>query len=167
MRLLLLIIISFIFANSSANNFELEQARELYQKSSKEEISCKKLIANLQIYNETNNTTLAAYSACATMIMAKYAIGPINKLSKFNEGKKLLEKCIEKDNRNLEIRFLRFTVQSNAPKFLGYSSSMLLDKNFILNALTSINDKQLKNIVISFLKSSTYLTNTEKQKLNS
>ena len=165
MRLLFLLISYFFITNSYANNFTIEQVRELYQKSSKEEISCKKLIGSLQPYNENNNTSLAAYRACATMIMAKYVTGPINKLSKFNEGKKLLEKCIEKDNRNLEIRFLRFTVQSNAPKFLGYSSSMLLDKNFILNALPSINDKQLKNIVISFLKSSTYLTNTEKQKL--
>ena len=30
------------------------------------------------------------------MIMAKYVVSPINKLSKFNEGKNLLEKCIEK-----------------------------------------------------------------------
>ena len=165
MRFLLLIITSFIFANSTANNLSLEEVRNLYQKAAKEEILCKKLLVSLQIYNESNNTTLAAYRACATMIMAKYATSPINKLSKFNEGKNLLEKCIEKDNRNIEIRFLRFTVQSNAPKFLGYSSSMLLDKNFILNALPSINDKQLKNIVITFLKSSSYLTNTEKQKL--
>ena len=99
------------------------------------------------------------------MMMAKYVVSPINKLSKFNEGKNLLEKCIEKDNKNVELHFLRFTVQSNAPKFLGYNSSLLLDKNFILNALASINDKQLKNIVITFLKSSSYLTNTEKQKL--
>lgn len=165
MRFLLLIITIFIFANSSANNPSIEEVRNLFQKAAKDEVLCKKLIVNLQVYNENNNTTLAAYRACGIMMMAKYVVSPINKLSKFNEGKNLLEKCIEKDNRNVEIRFLRFTVQSNAPKFLGYSSSMLLDKNFILNALPSINDKQLKNIVITFLKSSSYLTNTEKHKL--
>jgi hypothetical protein len=97
--------------------------------------------------------------------MAKYVSNPISKLSKFNEGKSLLEKCIEKDGKNVELHFLRFTVQSNAPKFLGYNSSLLLDKNFLLNALPTVNDKQLKNIVITFLKSSSYLTNTEKQQL--
>lgn len=152
--------------NNYANNFTIEQVRELYKKSSKEEISCKKLIESLQSYNENNNTSFAAYRACATMIMAKYVTGPINKLSKFNEGKNLLEKCIENDKQNVELRFLRFTVQSNAPTFLGYNSSLKLDKNFLLNKFSSISDKQLKNTVISFLKSSSYLTSTEKQKLS-
>lgn len=165
MRFLLLIITCFIFANSSAINPSIEEIRNLYQKAAKEEALCKKLLVSLQSYNESNNTTLAAYRACATMIMAKYISNPINKLSKFNEGKMLLEKCIEKDNKNVEIRFLRFTVQCNAPKFVGYNSLLLLDKNFLLGALSTINDKQLKNIVITFLKSSTYLTNIEKQKL--
>ena len=165
MRFLLLIITSFIFFNSSANNLTIQEVRNLYQKASKDEVLCKKLITDLQIYNETNNTSLAAYRACATMIMAKYVSNPINKLSKFNEGKNLLEKCLEKDNKNVEIRFLRFTVQCNAPKFIGYNSSIILDKYFLLKSVSSINDKQLKNIVITFLKSSAYLTNTEKQKL--
>ncbi len=165
MRFLLLIITCFIFTSGSANNPSIEEIRYLYQKAAKEEILCKKLLVSLQIYNETNNTSLAAYKACATMIMAKYVSNPINKLSKFNEGKNLLEKCIKKDNRNVEIRFLRFTVQSNAPKFVGYNSSIILDKNFLIKAVSSINDKQLKNMVTTFLKSSNYLTNTEKQLL--
>lgn len=165
MRFLLLVITCFIFSNSPANNPSIEEVRNIYQKAAKDEALCKKLIVSLQIYNESNNTSLAAYRACATMIMAKYVTNPFNKLSKFNEGKNLLEKCIEKDNRNVEIRFLRFTVQCNAPKFIGYNTSITLDKNFLLNALTSINDKQLKNIVIAFLKSSAYLTVVEKQKL--
>ena len=165
MRFLLLIITCFIFTSGSANNPSIKEVRNLYQKAAKEEILCKNLIVNLQGYNETNNTTLAAYRACATMMMAKYVSNPISKLSKFNEGKSLLEKCIEKDGKNVELHFLRFTVQSNAPKFLGYNSSLLLDKNFLLNALPTVNDKQLKNIVTTFLKSSNYLTNTEKQQL--
>jgi len=165
MRFLMLIITCFIFTSGSANNPSIEEIRYLYQKAAKEEILCKKLLVSLQIYNESNNTTLAAYRACATMIMAKYVSSPINKLSKFNEGKNLLEKCINKDNRNVEIRFLRFTVQCNAPKFIGYNSSLLLDKNFLLNCLSTIKDKQLKNNIITFLKSSNYLTNIEKQQL--
>jgi len=165
MRFLLLVITCFIFFNSSANNPPIEEVRKIYQKAAKDEALCKKLIVNLQIYNENNNTSLAAYRACSTMIMAKYVSNPINKISKFNEGKTLLEKCIEKDNRNVEIRFLRFTVQCNAPKFIGYNTSIILDKNFLLNALSTVNDKQLKNIVVTFLKSSTYLTIAEKQKL--
>jgi hypothetical protein len=99
------------------------------------------------------------------MIMAKYVISPINKLSKFKNGKNLLEKCIETDNKNVEIRFLRFTIQCNAPLFLGYYSSLKSDKIFLLNSIPKVKDLQLKNIIISFLKSSSYLTSAEKQGL--
>jgi hypothetical protein len=165
MRFLLLLMTCLIFDNTSANNPTIEEVRNLYQKAAKDEVLCKKLIVNLQANNENNNLTLAAYKACSIMIMAKFVTNPIYKFSKFNDGKNLLEKCIRKDNRNVETRFLRFTVQCNAPKFLGYNSSMLLDKNFLLNAFSTINDKQLKNIVIAFLKTSSYLTIAEKQKL--
>jgi len=165
MRFLLLLMTCLIFDNTSANNPTIEEVRNLYQKAAKDEVLCKKLIVNLQANNENNNLTLAAYKACSIMIMAKFVTNPIYKLSKFNDGKNLLEKCIRKDNRNVETRFLRFTVQCNAPNFLGYNSSMLLDKNFLLNAFSTINDKQLKNIVIAFLKTSSYLTIAEKQKL--
>ena len=95
----------------------LNEVRTLYQKSASEKKSCTKLIALLQSYNETNNPTLAGYKACATMVMAKYSFNPISKLSNFINGKKLLEKCIEADNKNIELRLLRFTVQNKSPFF--------------------------------------------------
>lgn len=151
--------------NITAKNITIEEVRVLYQKSSNEEILCKKLIDNLQFFNENNHPCFAAYRACATMIMAKFAISPINKLSKFNNGKYLLEKCIASEEQNIEIRFLRFTVQCNAPKFLGYYSSLKADKFFLLNSVSKMKDLQLKNMIVSFLKSSVYLTQTEKNNL--
>lgn len=150
---------------TAANNLKIDEVRLLYQKSAKDEISCQKLIDNLHLFNESNNVCLASYRACATMIMAKYVSSPINKLSKFKEGKNLLEKCIEIDKQNVEIRFLRFTVQCNAPMFLGYYSSLKSDKIFLLNSISKVKDLQLKNIIISFLKSSSYLTSIEKRNL--
>ena len=143
------------------------EVRWLYQKAATEEASCKKLLTLLKPFNESNNTLLAGYKACATMIMANYIFNPFSKLSFFLKGKKLLEKVILKDKENVELRFLRFTVQTNAPPFLSYHHATKDDKLFLIKSVASITDIHLKQIIISFLTNSDQLTVGEKQRLNS
>jgi len=157
-----------LFCSSShAMDIPLNEVRLLFNKSATNKDSCKKLMSVLNQYNETSNSTLAAYKACATMMMANHVFNPISKLSSFNQGKKLLEKCVADDDENTEIRYLRFTIQSNVPSFLGYNNSISNDKEFLLNAVNDIRDLQLKQMIISFLKSSEYLSSIEKQKIKS
>lgn len=141
------------------------EVRNLYQKAALESKSCTKIITLLDSYTEKNNALLAGYKACATMIMANYVSNPYSKLSNFREGKNLLEKCIKTDNENIELRFLRFSVQSKAPSFLGYNSSIKSDKKFLINSIHNLNDSDLKELIISFLKNSEHLTPAEKLKL--
>ena len=141
------------------------QVRWLFQQSAIKEDSCKKLISILQFYNEGNNALLAGYKACATMMMANYVFNPFRKLSYFSKGKSLLEKSIAADKENIELRFLRFSIQNNIPSFLGYKGSINTDKIFLMNRLFILKDVQLKQMIISFLKKSDYVTSLEKQKL--
>lgn len=141
------------------------EVRNLYQKAAIESKSCTKIITLLDSYTEKNNALLAGYKACATMMMANYVSNPYSKLSNFREGKNLLEKCIKTDSENIELRFLRFSVQSKAPSFLGYNSSIKSDKKYLINSIQSISDADLKERIISFLKNSEHLTPGEKLKL--
>ena len=100
------------------------------------------------------------------MLEANYLNNPISKLNYFNKGKDILEKSIKKDLENVELRYLRFTIQSKAPSILGYASDIKNDKKFLLKNWTNISDLSLKNNVISFLKNSDQLTETEKKQLN-
>ncbi|MBC8046326.1 MAG: hypothetical protein H7Y00_05985 [Fimbriimonadaceae bacterium] len=100
---------------SHAMDIPLNEVRLLFNKSAANEESCKKLMSVLNQYNETNNSTLAAYKACATMMMANHVFNPIRKLSNFNHGKELLEKCVAADKENMEIRYLSFTIHNNFP----------------------------------------------------
>lgn len=161
------IIVSILLFNSPiyAQNINLSVVRNLYQKAATEEYSCKKLIDELKQYSENNNPTLGAYKAAATIIMAKHLVNPIDKLSSFNQGKSLLEKCIKTDTKNIEMHYLRFTIQKNSPSFLGYTNSIDKDKTFLINSIDKIKDMQLKQLIISCLKTSEYLTSIEKQKL--
>ena len=161
----LIIILTFIFSSMLAAEPSLNEIRTLFQKAESNKTACVKLINILKIYNETNNTTFAAYKACAAMMFTKFNLNPFKKLTSFKEGKTLLEKCILNDHDNMELRFLRFSIQCNAPAFLGYKDALLDDKTILLKALPNLNDIQLKKIMISFFMNSHNLTSIEKQNI--
>jgi hypothetical protein len=141
------------------------EVRTLYQKAATEEESCQKLLTLLKPFNESNNALLTGYKACATMMMANYVSNPFSKLSRFLKGKKLLEKAIQADRENAELRFLRFTVQTNAPSFLGYRHATNEDKLFLIKSVAFLTDTNLKQMITSFLVKSNHLTPGEKQRL--
>lgn len=143
----------------------ITDVRSLYQKAATKENDCKNVIELLAPYNEENNPLLAGYKAGATMMMAKYVFNPISKLSYFNQGKKMLEKAIYADEKNIELRFLRYGLQTNIPFFLGYNNDLTTDKSFLINSIPQIKDEGLKEFIFPYLKKSGNLSETEKQKL--
>ncbi len=165
MKKIFFLLLVFISAESFANVPPQNEVRILFQYSAIKEDSCKKLITILNSYNEENNPLLAGYKACATMMMAKYVFNPFSKLSSFYKGRNLLEKSIEADKENIELRFLRFSIQNSVPSFLGYKSSIDNDKLFLMNRLSTVKDTSLKQWIVSFLKQSDYVTASEKQKI--
>lgn len=148
-----------------AENHSLPEIRQLYKRSAVEETSCKQLVINLKGYTEYNNPLMAGYKACGMMMMASYGWNPLEKLSNFNEGKNLLEKCIERDPGNIELLFLRFSVQNNAPAFLNYNQALESDKKILVNKVPALKDKQLRTFMIDYLLQTTQLTASEKQSL--
>jgi hypothetical protein len=133
----------------------------LFKHAAFEEASCAKLIYSLNNQDLTK-PVFAAYKASGLMMNAKYVGNPLDKLSTFSKGKNLLEQTVSKAPTNLEIRFLRLAMQSNAPAFLGYSDAISRDKTFILQGLKTESDTELKNMIISFLEKSDILTKKEK-----
>ena len=151
------VVLLFLATNSYANQPSQTEVRSLFQKAVIEENSCRYLIKMLDSYNENNNSILAGYKACATMILAKYAFNPFAKLSTFLKGRILLEKCIALNKQNLELRFLRFTIQSKAPFFLGYRSSLKEDGSILINSAVNLKDTNFKQMIAAFLTTEGYL----------
>lgn len=154
-----------LLSKANAEVTPLNIIREVYGSAAINENDCKKLILLSVKYSSVVSPTIDAYNACGTMMMAKYVYNPISKLSCFREGKKLLEKCIRTNNENIEMRYLRFTIQSKSPAFLLYNNSIEKDKLFLLKSIENVEDLQLKKMIVSFLKSSEYLSSREKQNL--
>lgn len=168
MKNLLLLGILFFAKISNAASFNkeipsIDEIRNLYEKSLKSEDDCEKLIDILEPYKK--DPLYLGYIGCATMMMAKHAFNPFSKLSYFKKGRAMLEDAIKKDEKNFELRFLRFTAQTNMPSFLGYNESIEKDKKFILNSFSQIKDESLEQYVLPTLEKSKDLTPTEKEKL--
>ena len=156
----------FLLLNPSATIQQpsLQEVRVLFQKAEASEEAVEKMLDLLEEVDE-QQPVLLAYKASATMMMAKHVFLPTSKLSRFNKGKKLLQQAVDTAPEKVEIRFLRFALQSATPAFVGYKSEMEEDKELLLKSLPELKDEDLKRMILPFLKKSEYLTEAEKQSL--
>lgn len=121
--------ILWLFLSFSQNECSGIESTRIRFQNIKTEQDLKELEQNIK--NSKCELEQPYYYAVLTM-KAKYAFWPNQKLSFFNEGKKSLEKYIKRFPNNCEARFLRYSIQQNAPSFLGYTDDLETDKNFIL-----------------------------------
>lgn len=155
----------FIILNTYITSPSISEIRKLYAMAATDENSFNKLKSLLE--KESKRTAiLDGYYGSTLMIEANYLVNPFSKLSAFNNGKTILEKAIKTEPNNIELRYLRFTIQSEAPGILNYDDNLKEDKKYILDNYKKITDKTLKNGIISYLKSSKQLTTNEKNSLN-
>ena len=161
----LFVALLFFAAYSFAKNPAIGEIRTLYEKSVTNESACSKLIEMLSPYNENNNPLYAGYRASAIMMMAKHVFNPFSKMSYFKKGKQILESAIKADKNNVELRFLRFNAQTHMPSFLGYDGSIEEDKNFLETSFSKIDDVQLKEFLLSYLKNSDYISTDKKKQI--
>ena len=78
------------------------------------------------------------------MIKAKNAVNPISKYSFFKHGKILIETGLTRDSSSVESHFIRFSIQRNLPKFLGYNRNIVQDSLMIEKMLPDLQDGDLK-----------------------
>ena len=111
----------------------------------------------------------AAYWAAAEMALAQYKFNPGSKLNSFNAGKKALEAALRIDSLDIEVRYIRLTIQQNAPSFLGYNTSISKDRNFLIHHLKLIkaDDPELFLSVYAYLLARCKLSELEKTALKS
>lgn len=132
----------------------INEVRLMFHKATLDEDACKDLINLLMPFDEINNPLLFGYKGSAIMMMAKHVFNPFSKLSYFKKGKNILESAIQADQKNVELRFLRYTIQTNIPSFLNYDNNVESDKAFLTKSLSKLNDMKLKKIISSYLKNS-------------
>ena len=106
--------------------------------------------------NTSKDPLIKGYRAAVSMVMANHAFNPYSKFKYFIDGRRLLENTLKDNPTNIELRLIRFAIQTNVPSFLGYSSEIKADKEFLIKNLNSLNvekeaDKQLKSHIVNYL----------------
>ncbi len=81
-------------------------------------------------------------------------------LQVFNQGKKMLDNVIAKENGNAEYRFLRLVIQENCPKALNYHSNIKQDVELIKKKYPQLPPK-VKGAVVDYSKGSKVIKPTD------
>ncbi|NIJ44788.1 hypothetical protein FHR24_001227 [Wenyingzhuangia heitensis] len=131
------------------NCSELPKIRAIFQAGVNEE----QLEDMLLLCKKSTCDKTTPYHAAATMKKAEFVWSPISKLSNFNKGKKMLENFIDKNNKNIEARYIRWLTQKMAPSFLNYNSSIDKDYAFIIQNIDESNiEKSYQKTILNHLK---------------
>ena len=115
------------------------------------------------------NPTVTAYEASAKALVAKHSWNPITKITSIKESMNLLNKAVDLDKMNLEIRFLRLYIQNSLPDYLGMKDNMEEDKKLIIGNLDWLDHSGLNadiiKYIVGYLSSSIVCTSDEQKVL--
>ncbi|MBX2906644.1 MAG: hypothetical protein KF744_11435 [Taibaiella sp.] len=141
----------------------LQEVRDAFYSVSEEKAASDKLLEAIVAAGNEAPNVLLAYKGMYHMLQARELVNPYSKWASFRKGRILLDRAIDRDGDNAEIRLLRLSAQMNAPSFLGYNNNMEADKRVILNALSSMKDNDLKRRITSFMMGQGLIAENSKQ----
>lgn len=162
MRIILFVLFCFLLQLSVAVNSDIHSLRKLYYEAAIKKVYAEKFLLVMEGLDVKTDPLLLCYKGMAHLIQAKFSYNPYTKLASFSKGKEMLEKAIVSDPKNIEIRFLRFCVQTNAPFFLGYSNNINSDKAMILAGWRYLTDLDLLEKIRNFMLGSNSCSDKEK-----
>ena len=118
---------------SDATPYSLPNLRRQYQQAASSKEAGEKFHKLMATYDQRNAVVLA-YKAAAEAIRARDA-SMFNKLTYVQNASKQFEEAVKLVGTNAEIRFLRLSVESNLPSFLGLSGHVEEDRQFLVETL--------------------------------
>lgn len=159
----------FISISCAVQASELDKVRSAFYKASFEQETCENIYNAIKNNNYEQEPVMMGYQGVYQAIMAQYVWNPITKWWYFKSGVENLELAIQKEQRNIELIFLRFSVQTNCPSFLGYSDNINEDKEFILEKLLdpAVRKRYQPFIgdIVNYMLSSEKLSEAEKSSI--
>ncbi len=113
---------------------------------------------------------ITAYLGTLSACKAKLSWNPYMKVKHLNNSEATYKTAVNADPHNIEIRFLRFSVEHNVPGFLGFNKDLVIDRDEIITQLDKKNygtaDKDLTIAIIKFLLQSKRCTAAQNDDLN-
>ena len=151
MKKSLLLLFLFTGMLSLHAQINVDEARKLYPKSGENKDICRKLYEKLAEIDEKNQNLLLGYKGAVMAEMAKHEKDAPKKLKFFKEGKRKLDQAILNDIENIELRFLRLSIQLHTPDVLRYNGNITSDTEFINKNIEKVKNEQLKRSITEYM----------------
>lgn len=143
-------------------SINIEEVRQLYPDATEDSTKTNILHEKLSSITQKEDNTLFCYKGAVYTLKAKHAKAIKDKKAFFKEGASIIEAALAAEPDNIELRFIRLSVQENAPKILKYRDHIEKDKNFILGRLSKLKESSVKNLIYGFVKDSKTFSEEEK-----
>ena len=110
------------------------------------------------------------YLGVIQALKAKHAWNPYYKVKYLNDAEKILQTAVSREPDNMEIRFMRFSIEHNVPGFLGYTKHLVADREEMIKQLErkyyASADQEVVITIIKFLLESKRCTPHENEFLH-
>jgi hypothetical protein len=150
MKRFVVLVAFFIFVTAEMHSTDIFYLRNLFFEASNSKEKTDYMIKVLSKAEDKSLPIVKGYTAMSYMLLAKHGFNFLARYNNFITGRDLLEKAIAEDRNNVELRFLRLSVQLNVPSILNYSDSIEADKSIVKTQYQFIKDPDLKEKIRSF-----------------
>ncbi len=150
----------FLAFPASGTSLSIEETRVAFEQAAEDEIKNEVLLKNLG--GPLTDPVLIAYRAATEALMGKFASTPWNKYSWCKQSMKTFRLAVRADSENIEIRYLRITIQSHLPSILNMSGDMEEDKRIILQNINKFTEIQQRKKIANYLIQHIVCTEAEK-----
>ncbi|AXT53887.1 hypothetical protein D1818_24850 [Aquimarina sp. BL5] len=147
-----LLFIGLLFGNVATVDITEIRNSCKHAKDSKENVE--KFYELTRSANYKGNSVLSAYYGCALTLKASFSEKRGDKISFFKQGKKLIEEAIASDPSNIELRMIRLSVQTSAPRITRYYREIDADKSFLIENIDKVPSLKLKKFIKGFMSTS-------------
>ena len=150
MRFLFILFCLLLGFSSNAKCSDLIKLREEYMHSQNNLESCIRL-NNLSKYcNPKLEPVKYSYNIISNLMQCNFILNPFSKYKIFKNSTQKLDSLILLNPKHTEIRFLRYLVQLNCPKFLLYDAHIDGDYKLIMSNIQS-EPKDLQNFIYTII----------------
>lgn len=156
--------------NLHAQEGSLHDIRNRYKSSLENQKEAEALLKTLSGLDQ-KKPVLIAYKGATQALIAKLASVPTKKMNYLRKSGEAFDAALAKEPHNVEIRFLRFAVETNLPGFLKQRQRKKIeeDKKEIIEYLPQSQqyniDKTFRKEIIDYLLGSDQCTVEEQKKL--
>ncbi|TGE25335.1 hypothetical protein E5K00_09145 [Hymenobacter aquaticus] len=153
---------------SATSPYHLPTLRRHYEQAAADKAAGEKFYKLMADYND-KDAVILGYKGAAEAIRARDA-SMFNKLSYVQAASRTFDQAVALAPTNAEVRFLRFSVETNLPSFLGLSQHVDEDRQLLVQTLLkhpqSGLDAEAFQTVRSFLVNRGHVSDEQAQQLS-